>query len=115
MGGPGAAAVRARDRLVRGAPPGAPLSRDAVRRSGPEQLQSHPRGRRPAGLGFGGPFRARPGYRGDDDRKLSQPTDLAADAGLPLCWYRFAACRIPRRLAVETPTSTNRHDATERP
>src|SRR6476659_3170775 len=102
MGGPGVAAVRARDRLVRCTAHGSPLSRDAVRRSVPEQFQSQPRRRRPAGLGFGGPFRARPGYRGDDDRKPSQPTDLAADARLPLCWYRIAACRIPRRLAVET-------------
>ena len=53
-----------------------------------------------ARLGFGRPLRARPGHRGDDDRKPSHPTDLAADAGLSPYRHWFAPRGIPRRLAV---------------
>jgi hypothetical protein len=55
------------------------------------------RRRRPGSPGHFGLIR----YRGHDDRKPSHATDLAADVGLP--WsHRFAARRVPRRLARDS-------------
>ena len=72
LGGAGVAAVRTRDRPARAVRDMSPtLSRDAVRTTVRERLQSDARRRRPARLGFGRPLRARPGHRGDDDREPS--------------------------------------------
>ena len=89
----GVAAVRTRDRHGHHAQHDGALSGDGVRRPFLEQLQPDAHRRRWACMGFRGALRARSGHRVDDDRKLSQRTDLAADAQLPRT--SATACTVP--------------------